>query len=260
MSTKEHAGRVSSPVARFAASALAFGALFQAQATAQVQVFGEWEGAGTIELTVGPAAAFPTITAALAAANAAGLIGAVPVTINVESGVYSLATGEIFPIVIPAHGVTIEALNIAVGGRPALTAVPGGATELILIGSVGNEELPPSTIRGLSLFNTFQIPNSADIRIDMIFDEKGRVAPEIRDCIITGEPSFGVQMVADPGIVLEAVMERNLVTAIDPFFGVAGIDILGAGGISSPLIRANEVQLYQSNVPRASDAPESASR
>lgn len=247
---------------------LAIAALLHPTASAQItQVFGEWEGAGTVELYVAfpplgalgnpgtVAQPLPTITSALAAANAAGLIGAVPVTINViDPGPalqYNAAAGEIFPIAIPAFGVTIEA-HFAVGPNgPIVSAFQGGATETFLINTVGNAALPPSTIRGLEIRNSFQVLGAADIRIAVPANPTGnevRVVPEIRDCLITGAPVFGVQMLSSNGITLEPVLERNVITGIDPFLGTAGVDVVGGTGITSPLIRSNRIQLYQTNL------------
>jgi hypothetical protein len=244
---------------------LAIAALFQPNASAQVtEYFGEWDGAATLELYVAfpplgaignpgtRALPLPTITSALAAA--AGLIGTVPVTINVidpgPASQYNFAAGESFPIVIPAHGVTIEAYFAVGPNGPIVAALPGGASETFLINSVGNVALPHSTIRGLEIRNSF-VANAADIRIAVPANgtaNEVRVAPEIRDCVITGAPVFGVQMLSSNGITLEPVLERNVITSIDPFLGTAGVDVVGVTGINSPLIRSNRIQLYQTNL------------
>jgi hypothetical protein len=105
------------------ASVLAISALFgAAQASAQtLETFGDWVQSGThVEYYVGRAGAsplpagvtvYPTITDAIAQSFLDGNYGVVPVTINVASapGTYNSFIGEVFPIQLPAHGMSIEA-------------------------------------------------------------------------------------------------------------------------------------------------------
>lgn len=241
------------------------GAILLPQALAQTEVFGEWEGAASAELFVALpplgaignpgtlAAPLPTITSAVAAADAAGLLNVAPVTINVlGNGLHNQAAGEAFPIALPAYGVSVESHYLGGGPRPQVSAGGIGASEIFLFDTTGNPDLPVSTLRGLSIFNSFAVPGSADIRIAVPpAADNARIAPEIRDCIITGEPTFGVQIISTAGVANETVLERNIITGIDPFFGIAGVDIVDAeddGGTTSALIRSNEIERFQSNL------------
>ncbi len=233
-------------------------------AAAQTEVFGEWEGANSVELFVALpplgvpgnpgtlAAPVPSITAALALAAANGDLDVNPVTINVTgNGLHDQMSGEVFPITLPAYGVSIEAHYLGGGIRPQVSAGGIGATEIFLYDEVGNPDLPVSVLRGLTIFNSFNVAGSADVRIAIpAVEEDVRIAPEIRDCIMTGEPNFGVQIFSTPGAAMDPVLERNLITGIDPFFGIAGVDIVSDedGGTMSALIRSNEITRYQSNL------------
>ena len=253
--------------ARSSALLILLSASTATSAWSQSEAFGEWEGASVeyyVDLPpngmVGNpgtlAAPVPSITEALALAAANGDLGTVPVTINITdngpgTAYQPIAAGgfEVFPITIPAHGVTLEAYSVASANGPLVTALPFGATETILIDAIGNPELPPSTIRGLDLWNSFQVPNSAVVRIDGAPNaDGGRMAPEIRDCRLTGEPEFGIQILSSAGIQMEPLIERCVVEPVDPLFGTAGVDIVSDGGMLSPMLRSNELQRFATNV------------
>ncbi|MEM6567439.1 MAG: DUF1565 domain-containing protein [Planctomycetota bacterium] len=250
--------------------------LLAVPASGQTTIFGDWVANPSQELYVSPAG-LPTnpgtlaqpldsVTGALAAA--AGNIGVIPVTINVLNGTYSPATGEVFPLTIPAHGVAIEAYNVGGGPLPLFTVgFGGGATEILLIDEVGTEDLPPSAIRGLAFANSNLTAGAAEIRIAVpAQDEPTRIAPEIRDCELTGfaeegGPDFGLQMLGAANVVDETVFERNVVERIDVRQGIAGVDILGdANGVMAPLLRCNEIHLYETNVRIAGGGPSNQTR
>ena len=232
------------------------------------ELLGRWEdspGLTSVELEVGQGAMFSTITAALAAAPAAGL-GQVPITINIKPGIYSDTAGEIFPLVIPAHGITLEGIDLGAGEVSIQRNQNQGANAMVLFSSVGNEALPPSVLRGLKLDYRYMdaTGTAASIRMQVTHSgsSQASVMPEIRDCRIGGDFSRGIEIYAMPWTIVEPVIERNEIISNDPvpYDGVVGILVDGwpfgrterpsaeAIPLTSPYIRANRVSNYKTNV------------
>ncbi len=232
------------------------GCTWMSAASAQFELLGKWEDTPTVmslELTVGPGPPLPTITSALAAAGPA--LGVVPVTINVQPGTYNFLTGEAFPILLPAHGVTIEAAALS----PTLPIVSGAGTvpvpaAVFLFATVGNPLLPDSVIRGLQI-QTANAPGSADIRIAAVPVgapvPPARVAPEIRDCFLTGDHDIGVDILSVPNTLVTPLLERNLIiTPGGPSLnaGRIGVNIVGGLSLISPVVRCNDINRFQTNL------------
>ena len=252
------------------ASVLAISALFGAsQANAQtLETYGDWVQSGThVEYYVARTGAsplpagvtvLPNITSALAQAVTDGTFGTVPVTINVAAaaGTYGAFVGEVFPIQLPVHGVSIEAYDVStVNGKPIVASggFGGGAQEIFLFNSIGNSDLPPSVLRGLEVRNNSGAANAAEVRVDIT---TGTVSPgdriplEIRDCLIRGAADLGVDLVGDEVASMEVVLERNVIEAAASGPNQANVGLRVTGGLApcSPLIRANDIRLFPLNV------------
>ncbi|MCP3915941.1 MAG: hypothetical protein GY711_10335 [bacterium] len=243
--------------------------LASATAHAQMmQLFGDWVAPGSAQLFVSTNGAIgnpgtlaqplPSITSALQAAVVAGNLGTVPVTINVlPGGTFGVAQGEVFPITLPAHGVSIEAYGVGAGPLPLVNATGSPTVEVFLFNTIGTPGLPDSVLRGLEVTNIGGIIDTALVRIDVPLGAAPapqRVAPEIRDCLLLGGTDFGIDVVGAPaanaGITLEPVIERNIIEfergkATAP---TAGVHVTGGASPTSPLIRANQIQRYPVNV------------
>ncbi len=252
------------------ASLLAISALFGAsQAHAQtMEYFGDWVQSGThVEYYVARAGAgavpvgypaYTTITGALAQAVTDGNLGVVPVTINVLAapGSYNAFIGEVFPIQLPAHGVSIEAYDVStVNGAPVVLGgnFGGGAQELFLYNSIGNDELPPSVLRGLELRNNSGATNAAEVRVDITLGAPfygDRIPVEIRDCVIRGAADIGVDLVGDEIASMEVVLERNVIEGASsgPNSADIGVRVSGDEGPCAPIIRSNDIRSFPLNV------------
>ena len=234
-------------------------------ALAQSQAFGDWEGVDSIEVYVDASALtgdgsfnlpYGSITEALQDLDQTGALGAVDVTLNLfPTDDYSVQNGETFPIDLPAHGVTIET-HYAVGGMAARITNGGttqpGVSSLLRVDAVGNEALSPSVMRGLELENMWgTAAPTAAIRVDPLSsDVPGRIAPEIRDCRIGGEPNIGVDIIGVANVLNETVLDHNDIIQSDPSLGnTVGVRIDGTDGIAmAPLLRSNRVEEFRTNV------------
>ncbi len=233
-----------------------FGAATPVVSAQTMEFFGDWIAPASIELTVSPtpgAGQFPTITAALASVQAQ--IGTVPITVNVTgSASYSAGQGEAFPIQIPAYGVCIEGFEVVAGALPDLNGAGSGAATLISINSLGNPDLPRSVIRGLQIRADSVVPGSIGVQINVPLGGAAApqlVAPEVRDCVVTGGGSIGIDIVGtNPGVQLAPVIERNIVrwTQGKQATPVAGIRVTGGTSPCSPVVRSNEIDHYATNV------------
>lgn len=235
----------------------ATGLMFSAHATAQVTSYGEWYDSGvtSLELYVdhsgfgpGGVPAFKSITDALASLPTPLTV---PTTINVLPGSYDVANGETFPLMLPTHGLTIEPY----GGGWADSVVDttgANALEAFLYNSQGNQALPDSVLRGLGILHFSSLSGSAVVRVDVPSPAMGEeeVAVEIRDCVIAGESTYGVDIVGQRGIRQVTVIERNLVTPISTYggSGIAGIHIQGSDSPMSPVVRSNDINYFLTNV------------
>ncbi|MDF1800057.1 MAG: hypothetical protein P1V81_12840 [Planctomycetota bacterium] len=238
--------------------------LFGASASAQtMEFFGDWVQPTAQEFYVSSTATAPflgtlqnpaqTVTQALALPNMN--LGVDPVTINVmDPGPFTAALGEVYPIMLPAHGISIEAYG-ANGALPTFLAQGSAGSETFFFNTVGNPDLPDSVLRGLELQNDDLNPGvSSVLRIEAMNPtpaEALRVAPEVRDCrIISNGASYGVRIASEPGIELVPVLERNWIDYVQgkESAATAGVWVLGDVSPTSPLIRANEIQHYPTNV------------
>ena len=239
--------------------AAAFALIASATAAAQAPAYGDWWATGG-ELYVSPtgtpagpgtlAQPFRSISDITSTINLNTLTA--PLTINVLSGSYTAATGETFPIQLPAHGVSVEAFDLRTGGLPLVDAVNAGAMETILFSTVGNAQLPDSVIRGLDIRNNSAMFNSAELRIDVPSPAQGaeRIAIEVRDCEISGQASVAVDLVGQPGINFECMIERNRIFPRNGKEALAGIGVrvLGSTAPTSPVIRSNQINSFPTNV------------
>lgn len=239
--------------------AAVFALVAASTASAQDPAYGDWFAAGN-ELYVSPtgtpagpgtlAQPFSSIGDITSLINLDLLAN--PLTINVLSGTYNAASGETFPIVLPAHGVSVEAFDLRAGGRPVFDAAGTLALETIIFSSVGNTELPDSVIRGLDIRHDTFMNNSAELRIDVPTPLEGveRIAVEVRDCEISGSATVGVDMVGREGIEFECVLERSLIFPVNGKEQNAsvGVRVLGESGPTSPVIRSNQIQSFPTNV------------
>ena len=239
--------------------AAAFALIASATAAAQAPAYGDWWATGG-ELYVSPtgtpagpgtlAQPFRSITDITNLVNLNTLNA--PLTINVLLGSYTAASGETFPIQLPAYGVTVEAFDLRTGGRPLVDAVNAGANETFLFNSLGNTDLPDSVIRGLDIRNNSAAFNSAELRIDVPSPTEGaeRIAIEVRDCEISGQASVAVDLVGQPGINFECVIERNRIFPRNGKEALAGIGVrvLGSTAPTSPVIRSNQINSFPTNV------------
>jgi hypothetical protein len=210
----------------------------------------------SLELYVAPAGtptpgpSFTTITAALTAATP--LFGVIPVTINVFPGTYNAANGETFPFLIPAHGVCIESMDVQdpvlapasiVGGGP----IPGSAGAIIFVSSTGNTAFPDSLIRGLDLQ-----PDSASfaIRVDPAGGSDAlERAVEIRDNFIHGTQCvFGIDLQTKTDDTTMDVVEGNWIVTEREQGGIVGVRIVDNGGVTSCVLRSNQIARFEDNV------------
>ena len=245
-------------------ASVALALLFNPVAHAQLQVFGDWSGSQSLDVYVDASAGaggngtlsnpFSSITGALETLETGGLLGVQDVTINVMGiGPYDELGDEpeAFPLAIPAHGVAIEAHFVGADLPRVGPSLGVSVASVIEVDSVGNSSLSPSVVRGLSLWNGYDDvnPNSV-VRVDVPASAvTERIAPEFRDCVIDGEPFYGVELIGAAGIQNEALFERNVIEQVDIAFGEAGVRIEGSGGgVMAPLFRANEIFNYQVNV------------
>jgi len=251
---------------RFLALCAGIACFAPAPASAQtMQWFGEWAAAvpAARQLYVSSglgaagnpgtlAAPLDTISGALALATTNGWLGTVPVTINVMSGTYTFP-GEAFPIALPAHGVSIESYSLAGAPRPIVDASLFPARDTFVFNTLGTPALPDSVLRGLDIRNIAQTANSTEVRIEVPLGgmEPGqRVAPEIRNCIISGGASVGVDIVSTEDVIMEAVVERNEIRfemSKEPVPAI-GVRVTGGTAPSSPVIRSNYIESFQTNV------------
>ena len=85
---------------------------------------------------------------------------------------------------------------------------------------------------------------------DPLIDVPGRIAPEIRDCRIGGEPNIGVDIIGVANVLNETVLDHNDIIQSDPSLGnTVGVRIDGTDGIAmAPLLRSNRVEEFRTNV------------
>ncbi|TAJ18805.1 MAG: DUF1565 domain-containing protein, partial [Planctomycetota bacterium] len=241
------------------------------------QFVGNWEdpgGAGTptVEFFVSPAGsditgtgtnANPWRTVSFAVASAAPFIGTsatpaptpAPVSINVEPGTYDTAAGEMFPISVPAFGVTIETWRPTATGNPAPFDRPslvgtGFAPNrpLINVDFIGTPGLPPSTIQTLEFSNSREglrlEPGVLGVPIDIPIGVEVR-QNYFHDC-------FAIALRIDTAADLTArhIVEDNdfgdLVEDLNAIFGWAVRE--ASSGTSSTLYRSNRIQNYEEGI------------
>lgn len=224
---------------------------------------GPWSGQGTLRYYVSPTGSngnwgtvdspWQTITHAVMMANYI-VTGSnpVPVTINVLGGTYT-SMYETFPIEIHAKGIALEAL-----GSDTTTIQGDGINDVILF----SEPYQPVSVTGYSLlpdsvFQGFAITGGcAAIRFD---PSRGPNNPfsfplqaTVRYCEITGNEA-GIIIYAPTGWLEAHVIDENHIH--NNFWNNSaapnnncGIVVDAEGGVTSPLIRSNDIHDHEFNI------------
>ncbi|HKX46880.1 MAG TPA: DUF1565 domain-containing protein, partial [Planctomycetota bacterium] len=193
-----------------------------------------------------------SITGALTDPTISLLVGlpGLLVTINVAPGTYDAANGEVFPLTIPAHGLSLESWTEGLTGpldRPVVAV--GFSGPGIFVDRIGDNSLPPSVVQGLSI--TGGIPAIDVDPAPPPFEPKEpiRIGVELRDNVITSSPR-GIRLNTQAYLASLYVVEDNDVGGPVPVAlgGVGGVGIeeeCQEGAAASTLYRSNRIQLYE---------------
>lgn len=174
-----------------------------------------------------------------------------PVTINVEPGGYDTSTGEMFPIQIPAFGLTIESWP---NGAPLNRDRPrvmgqgfGPNVALIQVAFFGSPALPPTTISTLELFAARE---GISIRPDLcggapVDVELGVEVRQnwIHNCFIA------LRIETAAGLSTHHVIENNDFGDFEGHERVIGWAVREANqSFASTLYRSNRIQNYEEGI------------
>jgi hypothetical protein len=239
-------------------------------ASAQTPItFGRWGPAnGGLQLYVQPggtgsgtrSAPLPSITAALAIIHTTTTNPLQPFSINVLPGIYSVASGETFPLDLPAYGVSIEATDDGLMTPPVwILQGTSLSTDLIDVTKyfstaaflTGNPAfvlallLPPSQIQGLTIQGGHRGVH-VEPSVNILPGDTITTFVEIRDCDINHNRT-GVRVLTNPGRRSEVVVEHNYIHENGEEGVGIGLELVNTGGVegdvtvSSCLVRANRI-------------------
>jgi hypothetical protein len=218
------------------------------------EVFGRWESSGpaTAQFFVSPAGMdiFPgtqalpvrSIRAGLLLAAGAGMAS----TLNVAPGTYDEPNGEVFPLVLPAHGVAIEAYPT--GARPVVdTTTSMSATRIAFqVTGLGNEAEPDSEIRALHV-----MLGSGWTGVNIATDGIGQTTPSkvlVTDCRFeSGSPgAVGVEInVTDEGVAAHRIIYNVFAGEPQVSAGFAVRETQRGEGASSTVMRSNQAWRWE---------------
>ncbi|MBI5364592.1 MAG: hypothetical protein HZA53_15550 [Planctomycetes bacterium] len=228
------------------------------------ELFGRWEddaSSQSIEFFVAPGGGgagtpnnpFGSITQALSLVSlilddpGAGGTGATPpirITLNIAPAIYGSATGEVFPLRLPAHGVSIETWKndpAAVRDRPWIVGT--FLSNAIEVDWVGNPTQPASVIQTLEITN-------ANFGIRIAPGVLGAPTPtpievEVRQCFLH-DCATPLRIETGGGFVTRHVIEDNDIGDDEPVQNFAVRET--CGGVASTLYRSNRIQMYEEGV------------